>query len=75
MIYIGDSERTTQALWQAAQRGTLRSLSREIYSDDLRTPDEEIVRENLLAIVATLLPEWHVSHSSAATRATLRGSV
>jgi len=73
MIYIGDSERTTQALWQAGQRGTLRSLSREIYTDDLSAPDEEIIRKNLLAIVATLLPDWYISHSSAATRAPIDG--
>ena len=68
MIYVGVDERTRRALWQAERRGTLRSLSREVYTDDHDSAAEEIIRENLLAIVATLLPDWFVSHSSAATR-------
>lgn len=51
-----------------AERGGLRSLYRGIYTDELGRPEEEVVRENILAITAAILPYHQLSHRSAAVR-------
>lgn len=66
-LYIGDPESAKAALRKAYEREAVRQLARGVYTDDFDRPAEEIVQENILAIVGRLLPEWYLSHSSAAT--------
>lgn len=67
-IYAPTEETSQAALRKRAERGTLRALYRGLYTDELDRPEEEIVRENILAIAAVLLPEYQLSHRSAAVR-------
>lgn len=73
MIYIGGTQRDRSTFRVRAHRGQLRRLYRGVYTDDFERPVEEIVRENILAIVAGLLPDWQLSHSSAAVRGPVEG--
>lgn len=74
-IYIGNSTSDKSAIRAAAARGVLRRIARDVYTDDLQTTPEELIRENLLAIIGKLQPEWHLSHSTAATLAPINGLV
>ncbi len=74
-IFIGHSLATNRALRVAATRRTVRQLARRIYSDDFERDPETQIRENLLGILGRLLPEWHLSHSSAVTLAPVAGHV
>lgn len=74
-IFIGNSSVDKSAIRTAAARGVLRRIARDIYTDDLQTDPEELIRENLLAIIGKLQPEWHLSHSTAATLAPINGLV
>src|SRR6185369_14683404 len=66
--YIGTTTADKSAIRAAASRGALRSIARDVYTDDFVSTPEQIVAENLLAIVGKLLPDWHLSFSSAATQ-------
>jgi serine/threonine-protein kinase HipA len=72
-LYIGDTERSKALLRKASERRAIRAISRGVYTDDFERPDEEIVGENLLALIGRLLPGWHLSHSSAALRGPVDG--
>jgi serine/threonine-protein kinase HipA len=72
-IFIGNSTNDKSAIRAAATRGVLRRIAREVYTDDLQTEPEELIRENLLAIIAKLHPDWHLSHSTAATLTPING--
>ncbi|MFN8658513.1 MAG: hypothetical protein U0105_19415 [Candidatus Obscuribacterales bacterium] len=67
-IYIGTTTSDKSAIRAAAARGVLRRIARDVYTDDLETEPEQLIRENLLAIIGKLQPDWHLSHSTAATR-------
>lgn len=73
MLYSGTTNNERNALRVREHRDQLRRLHRNLYTDDFDRPAEEIVRENLLAIAAALLPDWHLSHSSAATLGPIEG--
>jgi serine/threonine-protein kinase HipA len=74
-VFIGSAERDQGAFRVRAHRGQLRKLYRNVYTDDFQRPAEAIVRENILAIAAGLLPDWQLSHSSAAVREPMDGLV
>src|SRR5277367_5672269 len=65
-IYIGKNKAHKSAVRLAASRKVIRRIARDIYSDDFERPPEQIVAENLLAIIARRLPDWHLAYSSAA---------
>lgn len=67
-IYAPTEETSQAALRKRAERGTLRALYRGLYTDELDRPAEEIVHENILAIAAVLVPDYQLSHRSAAVR-------
>lgn len=73
MIYSGHTRQDQNALRVREHRGQLRRLHRNIYTDDFDRPPKELVAENLLAIAAALLPDWQISHSSAAVRGPVEG--
>ena len=73
MIYSGRTEREQNAFRVRESRGKLRRLYWNIYTDDFHLAAEKIVAENILVIAAALLPEWQVSHSSAAVRGPVEG--
>jgi serine/threonine-protein kinase HipA len=73
MIFSGSTERDQVAFRARERRGQLRKLYRNLYTDDLDRPADEIVRESVLAIAAVLLPDWQLSHSSAAIRGPVDG--
>ena len=56
---------TRARLARKAKAGRLRRLHAGLYTDDLASPPEEIVRRELLALVALLVPDGVVSHRSA----------
>ena len=56
----------------AKRRGSLRQIAPRVYTDDLTRSVVDIVRENLLAILGAAYPDWHVSHSTAATLKPIR---
>jgi serine/threonine-protein kinase HipA len=72
-LYIGGTERDRAAFRVRAHREQLRKLYRGVYTDDFERPSEDIVRESALAIVGAILPEWQMSHSSAAARGPVDG--
>jgi HipA-like protein len=74
-IFIGNSTSDKSAIRAAAARGVLRRIARDVYTDDLQTDPEELIRDNLLAIIGKLQPEWHLSHSTAATLAPINSLV
>lgn len=74
-IYIGTTTSDKSAIRAAAARGVLRRIARDVYTDDLETEPEQLIRENLLAIIGKLQPDWHLSHSTAATQAPINGLV
>jgi len=74
-LYAGSSKHARDAFRVRAHRGQLRRVYRGIYTDDFERPLEVIVSENLLAIAAALLPDWQLSHSSAATQGALGGTL
>jgi serine/threonine-protein kinase HipA len=67
-IYAPTEETSQAALRKRAERGGLRPLYRGVYTDELDSPEAEIVRENILAIAAVLAPDYQLSHRSAAVR-------
>ena len=73
MIYSGNTERDQIAFRARASRGQLRKLYRNLYTDDFDRSAEEVVLENALTVAAVLLPQWQLSHSSAATRSPVEG--
>ena len=73
MLYSGTTEAEKNALRVREHRGQLRRLYRNLYTDDFDRDEEDIVAEHILSIAAALLPEWQVSHSSAATRGPVHG--
>jgi serine/threonine-protein kinase HipA len=74
-IFIGNSTSDKSAIRAATARGVLRRIARDVYTDDLLTEPEELIRDNLLAIIGKLQPEWHLSHSTAATLAPINGLI
>ncbi len=74
-IYIGTTTSDKSAIRAAAARGVLRRIARDVYTDDLETEPEQLIRENLLSIIGKLQPDWHLSHSTAATQAPINGLV
>ncbi len=73
MLYIGTTPDDKNALRVAAHRGQLVALSRGIYSDEPGADPERVVQDNLLAIIARLFPDWHLSFSTAATLSPING--
>jgi serine/threonine-protein kinase HipA len=67
-IYYATEETAQSVLRKRAERGALRAIHRGIYTDELDRPEEEVVREHILAIAATILPAYQLSHRSAAVR-------
>lgn len=73
MLYIGTTPDDKNALRVAAHRRQLVALSRGIYSDEPLADPERVIQDNLLAIIASLFPEWHLSFSTAATLSPING--
>jgi len=73
LIYSGHTRQDQNAFRVREHRGKLRRLHRNLYTDDFDRPAEEIVAENILVIAAALLPDWQLSHSSAAVRGPVDG--
>jgi serine/threonine-protein kinase HipA len=74
-IYIGTTTSDKSAIRAAAARGVLRRIARDVYTDDFDSQPEQLIQENLLAILGKLQPEWHLAHSSAATLSPIEGLV
>jgi HipA-like protein len=74
-IYIGTTASDKSAIRTAASRGTLLRIARDVYTNDFETIPEQIIQENLLAILGKLQPEWHLAYSTAATLSPLDGLV
>lgn len=73
MLYSGRTKNDQNALRVREHRGQLRRLYRNLYTDDPDRPADELVAENILAVAAVLLPDWQLSHSSAAVRGPVEG--
>jgi len=73
MLYIGTSPDDKNALRVAAHRGQLVTLSRGVYCDEPDADPARVIQDNLLAIIAKLFPEWHLSFSTAATLRPING--
>ncbi len=67
-IYYTTDQAAQAVLRKRAERGSLRALYRGVYTDELDRAVEEVVRENILAIAAAILPYHQLSHRSAAVR-------
>ncbi len=74
-IFIGTTASDKSAIRAAASRGVLRRIAREVYTDDVESLPEQLIQENLLAILGKLQPEWHLSHSTAVTLSPIDGLV
>lgn len=66
MLYVPGDSADLSALTTAAGRGRVRPIVRGIYTDDLETPPEDWVEAHLLAVLASLYPDWFVAYSTAA---------
>lgn len=75
MIFVPGNKRDAKALSNAAKRGRIRRVARGVYTDNLDTPIEDVVEENLLTILGTLFPDQYVSHSTAALLRPRNGEV
>jgi len=73
VIYSGRTKNAQNALRVREHRGQVRRLYRNLYTDDPDRPADEVIAENILAIAAALLPDWQLSHSSAAVRGPVEG--
>ncbi|MBZ0185103.1 MAG: hypothetical protein K8F91_02550, partial [Candidatus Obscuribacterales bacterium] len=73
MLYIGTTPDNKNALRVAAHRGQLVALSRGVYCDEPDADPAQVIQTNLLAIIARLFPEWHLSFSTAATLRAING--
>lgn len=73
MLFIGTTPDEKNTLRVAAHRGQLIQVARGIYSDEPVPNPTKLVQENFLAITARLLPDWHLSYSTAATLAPING--
>jgi len=74
VLFVPGTRADAQALQIAAKRGRIRRISRGLYTDDLRTPSEQIVARDLLAILGALYRDHYVSHSTAALLGAQRGN-
>jgi serine/threonine-protein kinase HipA len=72
MLYIGITPDDKNALRVVAHRGQLITIARGIYSDE-PVDSTRTIQANLLAIIAGLLPDWHLSYSTAATLTSVNG--
>ena len=73
MLYIGTTPDDKNALRVAAHRGQLVALTRGVYCDEPDANPEQLIQTNLLAVLARLFPEWHLSYSTAATLTAING--
>lgn len=71
LVFAGDVPRST--LSGRVQRGELRQIHRGVYTDDLDTPVERIVRDNWAAIVGRLAPGATITDRSAVTAGPVDG--
>ncbi|MBI4533147.1 MAG: type II toxin-antitoxin system HipA family toxin [Candidatus Melainabacteria bacterium] len=74
-IFIGTTAADKSAIRAAASRGALRRIARDVYTDDFESRTEQLIQENLLAILGKLQPDWHLAHSTAATLSPIDGLV
>ncbi len=74
-VFIGTTSNDKSAIRTAAARGVLRRIARDVYTDDHETDPEQLILENLLAVIGKLQPNWHLSHSTAATLAPINGKI
>src|SRR5665647_362526 len=74
MIFAPVTQPDRFALAKAADRGRLRRITPGLYTDDLTTPLEILVIENLPALIAAGYPDAYLSHSTAALLRPLNGS-
>jgi HipA-like protein len=74
-IFIGNTTSDKSAIRAAASRGVLRRIARDVYTDDFQTDPEHLIQQNLLAILGKLLPDWHLSFSTAATLSPIDGHI
>ena len=65
-LFVGRTRSDMQALNTATRRGRIRRIVKGVYTDDLHTPLEQIVEEDLLAILGSTFEGHYVSHSTAA---------
>ncbi len=65
-ILFGSSDAARSGeISRAVKAGSMRKLASKLYSDDLTSPPEEIVRRYRLEIVAHFYPKALISHRSA----------
>ena len=62
-LVFSEPKRSSE-LSRAVQRGTARRLARGVYSFDLRTPSEDLIRRNWLEIVGHFFPSAVISDRS-----------
>lgn len=63
-LLFSTAQRSSEIL-RATRAGTLRKLATKIYTDDLRSPPEDVIRRHRLEIVAHFYPGAIISHRSA----------
>lgn len=63
-IIFASSERTPE-ITRAVKAKRLRKIASKIYTDDLRSPPEEVIRRHRLEIVAHFYPRAVITHRSA----------
>jgi serine/threonine-protein kinase HipA len=73
MLFIPQDARENRALNKAYQRGAVLRVAKGIYTNDFDKPPQEIVSEQLLAILGAAYPDWYVSHSTAALHEAVSG--
>lgn len=65
IIYGSKDSRTSQKITELLNSGKIRKLIPRVYTSNLNDKDNEIIRRNLLPIIAKLFPESTLSHRSA----------
>lgn len=64
LLFLSNS-RVTADVSKAARRGLVRSVGRRLYTTDLSTPLEELLRKNALIVASSRFPGCVLSHRSA----------
>jgi hypothetical protein len=77
LVTAGDDKTEARRLQRLAKQGRLRRIYAGIYTDDLAQPLEAVVRRELLALCALVVPGAILSHRSAleSNRTTAAGNV
>jgi len=73
-LYAPSNEADRKNLDKAVERQVLRRVTRGVYTSERNLPLDQIVERHLPAILSLAFPEWHLSHTTAATLRPINGS-